>query len=112
PLSQTEAKSVLSDLKDWGRDHAAVARLLGEEGPLKDFIVAALSLSPYLRDTARIDPGLLARALEEPILPAIEAAIGRARAAWRAEEGEVAEAVLMTRLRVAKREVAFLTALA
>ena len=112
PLSQTEAKSVLSDLKDWGRDHAAIARLLGGEGPLKDFIVAAFSLSPYLRDTARIDPGLLARALEEPILPAIEAAIARARAAWRTEEGEVTEAALMTRLRVAKREVAFLTALA
>ncbi|MDX3973033.1 bifunctional [glutamine synthetase] adenylyltransferase/[glutamine synthetase]-adenylyl-L-tyrosine phosphorylase [Shinella sp.] len=111
PLSQTEVKSVLSDLKDWGRDHAAIAKLLGEDGPLKDFIVAAFSLSPYLRDTARIDPGLLVRALEEPILPAIEAAIARARNAWR-PAGEVTEAVLMARLRVAKREVAFLTALA
>jgi glutamate-ammonia-ligase adenylyltransferase len=111
PLSQAEVKSVLSDLKDWGRDHAAIAKLLGEEGPLKDFIVAAFSLSPYLRDTARIDPGLLVRALEEPILPAIDAAIERARNAWQ-PAGEVTEAVLMTRLRVAKREVAFLTALA
>ncbi|GAA4182134.1 bifunctional [glutamine synthetase] adenylyltransferase/[glutamine synthetase]-adenylyl-L-tyrosine phosphorylase [Shinella granuli] len=111
-LSQTEVKSVLSDLKDWGRDHAAIARLIGEEGPLKDFIVATLSLSPYLRDTARIDPGLLARALEEPILPAVQAAIDGARKAWRAEDGEVTEAVLMTRLRRAKREVAFFTALA
>lgn len=112
PLSQTEVKSVLSDLKDWGRDHAAIARLLVEEGPLKDLVVAAFSLSPYLRDTARIDPALLARALEEPILPAINAAIERARGAWQTAEGEVTEAVLMTRLRVAKREVAFLTALA
>ncbi|WP_439618384.1 bifunctional [glutamine synthetase] adenylyltransferase/[glutamine synthetase]-adenylyl-L-tyrosine phosphorylase [Shinella sp.] len=111
PLSQAEVKSVLSDLKDWGRDHAAIAKLLGEDGPLKDFIVAAFSLSPYLRDTARIDPGLLVRALEEPILPAIDAAIERARNAWQ-PAGEVTEAVLMTRLRVAKREVAFLTALA
>ena len=111
-LSQAEVKSVLSDLKDWGREHAAIARLLGEEGPLKDFIVATLSLSPYLRDTARIDPGLLARALEEPILPAVQAAIDGARKAWRTEDGEVTEAVLMTRLRRAKREVAFFTALA
>ena len=111
-LSQTEARSVLSDLKDWGREHAAIARLLAEEGPLKDFIVATLSLSPYLRDTARIDPGLLARALEQPILPAVTAAIDGARKAWRAEDGEVTEAVLMTRLRRAKREVAFFTALA
>ncbi len=112
PLSQTDAKSVLSDLKDWGRDHPAIAGLAVTEGPLKDFIVAAFSLSPYLRDTARIDPALLARALEEPVLPAIEAAIARARKAWQPGEGEVTEAVLMTRLRVAKREVAFLTALA
>ncbi len=111
-LSQTEARSVLSDLKDWGKEHAAIARLLAEEGPLKDFIVATLSLSPYLRDTARIDPGLLARALEEPILSAVTAAIDGARKAWRAEDGEVTEAVLMTRLRRAKREVAFFTALA
>ncbi|WP_312417515.1 bifunctional [glutamine synthetase] adenylyltransferase/[glutamine synthetase]-adenylyl-L-tyrosine phosphorylase [Shinella sp.] len=112
PLSQTDAKSVLSDLKDWGRDHPAIAGLLSTDGPLKDFIVAAFSLSPYLRDTARIDPALLARAVEEPVLPVIEAAIARARAAWQPGEGEVTEAVLMTRLRVAKREVAFLTALA
>ena len=109
PLSQTEVRSVLSDLKDWGKSHAAIAKLLGEDGPLKDFIIAAFSLSPYLRDTVRIDPGVLARALEEPVLPAIEGAIERARDAWR---GEVTEAALMTRLRVAKREVAFLTALA
>ena len=82
PLSQTEVKSVLSDLKDWAKDHAAIARLLGEDGPLKDFIVAAFTLSPYLRDTARIDPRLLARALEEPILPMIGAAIAGARNAW------------------------------
>jgi glutamate-ammonia-ligase adenylyltransferase len=112
PLNQAEVKSVLSDLKDWGKDHAAIAKLLGTDGPLKDFIVATLSLSPYLRDTARIDPGLLARALEEPILPAVEAAIERARTAWQAEGGEVTEAMLMTRLRLAKREVAFFTALA
>lgn len=112
PLSQTEARSVLSDLKDWSRDHSAIAGLLGTEGPLRDFVVAALSLSPYLRDTARVDPRLLALALEEPILPAIEAAIARARTAWQPEGGEVTEAALMTRLRVAKREVAFLTALA
>ena len=112
PLSQTEVKSVLSDLKDWGKEHAAIARLLGEDGPLKDFFVAAFSLSPYLRDTARIDPRLLVRALEEPILPAIEAAIARARKAWEPDGGEVTEAMLMTRLRVIKREVAFFTALA
>ncbi|MXN47098.1 bifunctional [glutamine synthetase] adenylyltransferase/[glutamine synthetase]-adenylyl-L-tyrosine phosphorylase [Shinella kummerowiae] len=112
PLSQTEVKSVMSDLKDWGKEHPAIARLLGGSDPLKDFIVAAFSLSPYLRDTARIDPGLLARALDAPILPMIEDAIARARSAWRADGGEVTEAVLMTRLRIAKREVAFLTALA
>ena len=58
--------------------HAAIATLLGEDGPLKDFVVAALTLSPYLRDTARVDPRLLARALDEPILSTIEAAIARA----------------------------------
>jgi len=114
PLSQTEAKSVLADLKDWGRDHPQIAALHASEGPVRDFLVAALSLSPYLRDTARIDPGLIVRALERPVLPAIEAAIAQARAAWdpAANGGEASEAQVMTRLRRAKREVAFLAALA
>ena len=112
-LNQTEAKSVLSDLRDWGREHPAIARLLAGENALKDFIVAALTLSPYLRDTARIDPDLLVRALDAPILPAVETAIAAARTAWKPAEkdGAVSEAQLMSRLRVAKREVAFLLAL-
>ena len=114
PLSQTEAKSVLAELKDWGREHPAIAALHGAEGPVRDFVVAAFSLSPYLRDTARIDPGLLARALENPVLPMIEAAIAGARSAWdpAVHDGEASEAQVMTRLRRAKRAVAFLVALA
>ncbi|MDX3927422.1 MAG: bifunctional [glutamine synthetase] adenylyltransferase/[glutamine synthetase]-adenylyl-L-tyrosine phosphorylase [Shinella sp.] len=114
PMSQTDAKSVLSDLKDWSKDHPAIAALVASESPAKDFIVSALSLSPYLRDTVRIDPALLAGALTEPLLPGIWDAIARARSAWNpaANDGDGSEAGVMARLRLAKREVAFLTALA
>jgi glutamate-ammonia-ligase adenylyltransferase len=114
PMSQTDAKSVLSELKDWSRDHEAIAALLTGESALRDFVVAALSLSPYLRDTVRVDPGLLARALGRPILPAIWESIGAARAAWDPDGngGDTSEAGIMARLRIAKREVAFLTAMA
>ena len=67
PLSQTEVKSVLSDLKDIARGQPDVAALLGTEGALKDFVVAALSLSPYLRDIARVSPDLLANAIGGPL---------------------------------------------
>ena len=61
PLNQAEAKSALSDLKDIARERPEVAAVLSSGGVLKDFIVAALSLSPYLRDTVRVAPELLAR---------------------------------------------------
>lgn len=113
PMSQTDAKSVLSDLKEIGRQEPAVAAMLSNEGPLRDFVVAAFSLSPFLRDTANVTPSLLATAVAEPLLPAIWAAIAAARKAWDpAVHDDTSEAAVMSRLRVAKRAVAFLTAMA
>jgi len=57
PYTQTELKSVLSTLKDIGKSEPAVAALLAGESPLKDFIAAAFTLSPYLRDMASADEG-------------------------------------------------------
>lgn len=113
PLSQTEVKSVLSDLKDIARGQPDVATLLGTEGPLKDFVVAALSLSPYLRDIARVSPELLANAIGGPLLPQLERVIAEVRRAWDpAIHEDASEAAVMTRLRQAKRKLSFLTALA
>ena len=113
PMSQTDAKSVLADLKDMAREEPVVAALLGEESMLRDFVIAAFSLSPFLRDTANVTPALLGRALAEPLLPALWAAIAAARTAWDpAIHEDTSEAAVMTRLRRAKREVAFLTAMA
>lgn len=113
PLSQTEAKSALSDLKDIARERPEVAALLSSDSVLKDFVVAAFSLSPYMRDTARVAPELLALAISEPLLPQIRQAVSDARRAWDpALHEDASEAAVMTRLRRAKRKVAFLTAMA
>ncbi len=113
PLNQTEVKSVLSDLKDIARSQPDIADLLAGEGALKDFIVAALSLSPYLRDTARVSPELLSSAIGGPLLPQLRQAIAEARGAWDpALHENASEAAVMARLRQAKRRLSFLTALA
>ncbi|CAN7475559.1 bifunctional [glutamine synthetase] adenylyltransferase/[glutamine synthetase]-adenylyl-L-tyrosine phosphorylase [Pararhizobium sp. LjRoot235] len=114
PMSQTDAKSVLSSLKDIGKQHPEIADLLTSQTPLKDFIVAALSLSPYLRDTVVSHPQVLVRALAEPIALHLERCIQTARDAWRgAEAGKpLSDAEIMARLRNAKRDIAFAIALA
>ncbi|MCV3738588.1 bifunctional [glutamine synthetase] adenylyltransferase/[glutamine synthetase]-adenylyl-L-tyrosine phosphorylase [Rhizobium sp. TRM96647] len=113
PLSQTEVKSVLSDLKDIARAQPDVATLLATEGALKDFVIAALSLSPYLRDTARVSPDLLAAAIGSPLVPQLRYVIADARRAWDpAVHEDASEAAVMARLRQAKRKLSFLTALA
>jgi glutamate-ammonia-ligase adenylyltransferase len=49
---------VAADLKPLGADHPEIAAILGTRVP-RDFLLAALALSPYLRETALIDPGRL-----------------------------------------------------
>jgi len=114
PMSQTDAKSVLSSLKDMAKSHSEIADLLASEAPLKDFIVAAFSLSPYLRDTAVSHPQVLVRTLGEPIIPYLDECIGVARDAWKSGEAgrSLSDAEIMTRLRHAKRDMAFAIALA
>ncbi|MFT4183660.1 MAG: bifunctional [glutamine synthetase] adenylyltransferase/[glutamine synthetase]-adenylyl-L-tyrosine phosphorylase [Rhizobium sp.] len=115
PLNQTELKAALADLKDIARSEPAIAALLDGDGPLRDFIVAALTLSPHLRETANLDPALLVAAIGKPLSPQIEALVAEARRAWlpgEAEASSPSESEVMSRLRIAKRRAAFLIALA
>lgn len=113
PLNQAEAKSALSSLKSIGKTEPAVAALVDGETPLRAFIVAVFSLSPYLRDTAELDPPLLASAITAPLLPQIEQLVQDARRAWLPADGVAPpESELMARLRRIKRKAAFLIALA
>jgi glutamate-ammonia-ligase adenylyltransferase len=113
PLSKTELKLVLDDLQKIGVDEPVVADMLKTEGALRDFISAALTLSPYLRDIATIDPGILTIAISEPLEPRLEALISEARDAWMPRDGaSPSESEIMGRLRTVKRRVAFLLALA
>jgi glutamate-ammonia-ligase adenylyltransferase len=114
PFNQTEAKSVLVDLKDIGKSQPAIAALLEGETPLRDFVVSALTLSPYLREIANLDPGLLASAVEEALEPQIEQLVCTARGAWAPlpGEGQLSESEVMSRLRIVKRKASFLIALA
>ncbi|MFC5760772.1 bifunctional [glutamine synthetase] adenylyltransferase/[glutamine synthetase]-adenylyl-L-tyrosine phosphorylase [Rhizobium sp. GCM10022189] len=114
PLNQTELKSALADLQDIGRSEPAVAGMLKAEGPLRDFVAAVLTLSPYLREIASLDPAILASAISDPLEPQIEALIAEARDCWKPDsDGNVpGESQVMSRLRIVKRRVAFLVALA
>jgi len=114
PLNQTELKAALADLQDIGKSGPVVADMLKAEGPLRDFIAAVLTLSPYLREIANLDPSILASAISDPLEPQIEALISEARDCWKPDsEGSVpGEGQVMSRLRIVKRRVAFLVALA
>ncbi len=114
PLNQTELKAALVDLQEIGRSEPVVADMLKAEGPLRDFVAAVLTLSPYLREIANLDPAILASAISDPLEPQIEALIAEARDCWKPDnEGSApGEGQVMSRLRIIKRRVAFLTALA
>ncbi|MCB1445383.1 MAG: bifunctional [glutamine synthetase] adenylyltransferase/[glutamine synthetase]-adenylyl-L-tyrosine phosphorylase [Rhizobiaceae bacterium] len=108
PFSQQELKSVLADFRDWAKSEPGIARLNEAGGPIRDFLAAALTFSPYLRDTARLMPGLLAEALDGDFRMLLDRHVGAARDCWR----EASEAEVMAALRRAKRRTAFLIALA
>ncbi|MFD1746522.1 bifunctional [glutamine synthetase] adenylyltransferase/[glutamine synthetase]-adenylyl-L-tyrosine phosphorylase [Rhizobium helianthi] len=113
PFNQTEAKAAQAALKEIGQQEPLVAEALKEASPLKDFLVAALSLSPFLKESLTIQPSLLAKALREPLETLLERAVTTARQSW--QPGETAtpsEAEVMAALRLAKREVSVLLALA
>ncbi|MBZ9792805.1 bifunctional [glutamine synthetase] adenylyltransferase/[glutamine synthetase]-adenylyl-L-tyrosine phosphorylase [Rhizobium sp. 3T7] len=114
PLNKSELKLAQADLQKIGKSEPAVAEMLTAESNLRDFITAALTLSPYLREIANIDTAILAVAISEPLEPRIEALIAEARACWRpGGNGDLpTEAEVMSRLRIVKRKVAFLVALA
>ncbi|WP_246739455.1 bifunctional [glutamine synthetase] adenylyltransferase/[glutamine synthetase]-adenylyl-L-tyrosine phosphorylase [Martelella sp. HB161492] len=96
-----------------GEAAAKIARpdLAEQPTPLFNFLSAAFSLSPYLLDTCRSDPTVLA-AIDLPLGAQLDALIVDVRQAWREGDGNASEAQLMTRLRRAKRHFAFLAALA
>lgn len=114
PFNKTEAKAATAALKEMAGVEPAIAALLAEEGALKDFVVSVFSLSPYLRETAVITPSILAAALTEPLEPLLETIVARAKSCWRPREDGVipSEAEVMVALRRAKREAAFVIAIA
>jgi glutamate-ammonia-ligase adenylyltransferase len=108
PLSQQELKSVNADFRDWGKSEPAIARLNEAGGPMRDFLVAALTLSPHLRDTARLMPSLLSAVLDADIRDMLDGLVVEARECWLG----ATEAEVMTALRRAKRKTSFLIAIA
>jgi len=113
-LTQTELKSVLSSLKDIAKREPEIAEMMAGDSPLKDFVANAFTLSPYLRDAANADEGLLTLAVSEPVETSLGRLVEQARNCWRpGEDGAIpTEAEVMTTLRVAKRRLSFVAALA
>ena len=113
PMSQAEAKAALSVLRDVGKSEPAVSEVVKGDGALKDFLVAAFSLSPYLRDAASVTPKLVADAIGQPVEPSLSLLIDKTRNAWRPTDGKIpSEGEVMTALRSAKRAFSFMLALA
>ncbi|MBP2235137.1 glutamate-ammonia-ligase adenylyltransferase [Sinorhizobium kostiense] len=114
PASQGEAKAALSVLKDAAKGRDAIARLLASNAPFKDFLVAALALSPFLRDTLGSHPAILEALLTEDLPSFLRRRVDAARAAWQGERvgAAVTDAEIMSRLRRARREIALAIALA
>ena len=114
PLNQSELKSVGEILSDIGATHPAIADMLETMTPLHEFVAAALSLSPHLRDIAARDPEILVLAIGQPLKPLLTGLVDAARDAWKPQaDGTVpTEGQVMTRLRIAKRRVSFLLAMA
>lgn len=113
PLNQTETKAAASTLKDIAKSEPAVAELMAGATPLRDFVTAAFTLSPYLRDTAATFPSLLTIAISEPLEPTLEKLTETARHAWQPKDGRTpSENEVMTALRAAKRGLSFIVALA
>jgi glutamate-ammonia-ligase adenylyltransferase len=114
PLTQAELKSALSTLKDIGKSEPVVAELLAGDTPLKELIASAFTLSPYLRDIANVDEPLLALAISQPVDELLSQQVKDARDCWRPDaDGNLpSEGQVMTRLRIAKRRLSFVAALA
>ncbi|MDF1607257.1 bifunctional [glutamine synthetase] adenylyltransferase/[glutamine synthetase]-adenylyl-L-tyrosine phosphorylase [Hoeflea sp. YIM 152468] len=110
--SQTAAKSVAADLKPLAADHPAIAAVLAKDSAGRDFLLAALALSPYLREIALADPVSLSLALTTTAPVLVAKTIAEARAGWRNGDAALAsEAELMRDLRKAKRRVSLTLAL-
>ncbi len=111
-FNKTEGRAALDILKSAAEDHPSLGKLAEGDSPLKDFAVSALSLSPFLKDLAQMAPTLVENALYQPLEPQLAAIIENARNAWIPDPDAVEshEAMVMKRLRLAKRDVAFLTA--
>jgi len=107
PLTRQDVKTVTSELKGLSAFENIKALVAGETAA-KDFVVAALSLSPFLRDMVQMEPQLLEDVLSRDIVSLLDETISGARDAWSLPS----EAELMTALRRAKRRAAFLIAVA
>ncbi|MBB4954460.1 glutamate-ammonia-ligase adenylyltransferase [Agrobacterium vitis] len=114
PLNKVETRAALSQLKELGRHEPAIADLLAGDTPLKDFVIAALTLSPHVREMAARWPALVTLAITAPLDHSLETLVQQARMAWQPETGALppSEAVVMSRLRHAKGGLSFLLALA
>ena len=110
--SAAAAKSVAADLKPLASEHPEIAAVLKGDSPARDFLLAALALSPFLRETALSDPESFEMALSQPCAQVLAHTIAAARNCWRGADGVLSsEAELMRALRRAKRRVSLTLAL-
>nr|WP_272210678.1 hypothetical protein [Marinicella sp. W31]MDC2876580.1 hypothetical protein [Marinicella sp. W31] len=111
PLNDQLALSAFDEMAAGVDKHDLPQFLADRDDPLTAFLAASFSLSPFLFDSFRAHPELLLR-IEEPFIPQLEGEIETARVAWRDADGKISDNDIMVRLRVSRRRIAFLTALA
>jgi len=111
PLDSASGEASLDDIAEAAKEAGAqrLPRLLKSRDPLRRFLLAAVDLSPFLRDAFRRDPLILERLFDVPLAQRIAQIVGEIAALhWSAE---VPEAELMRRLRLLKGEAHALIAL-
>ena len=104
PLDAGEAASDLADVLGEAREAglSPLADELSKGGPTRDFVAAAIDLSPYLRDTVRRQPAILETLRAGRAVARLDEIVLDMRAAGRADDAS--EASVMAALRRLKLE--------
>ena len=114
PFGGGETKAAVAALREIAAAEPSISTSLAGKSDLSEFLTAAFSLSPFLRETALLSPATLVRALSGDVDTVLQDLVDRTRVAWSMPDDPlpVSETVLMARLRLMKRDFAFLLALA
>ncbi|MGI9365308.1 MAG: bifunctional [glutamine synthetase] adenylyltransferase/[glutamine synthetase]-adenylyl-L-tyrosine phosphorylase [Rhizobiaceae bacterium] len=113
-MTPLNAKKAQHSLTDWlesidGEIGDKLKNKLGDDTQVRDFLAAALQLSPYLADLARRFPDVIAECIDHGFKEALDKCLHPVEAT---EFCQISEAELLSGLRAAKQQAALVSGLA